>query len=69
MDDKSVYVIQMSDNQKNYYDMNSGLLVGQEITQDVQGQKVSSLTKYDNYKEVKGVKYPMTIIPVRLDVI
>lgn len=62
MDDKSVYVIQMSDNQKNYYDMNSGLLVGQQITQDVQGQKVSSLTKFDNYKEVKGVKYPMTLI-------
>ncbi|WP_041497425.1 M16 family metallopeptidase [Nonlabens marinus] len=62
MGDKKVYVVQVSDTKKNYYDMNTGLLLGQETTQEVQGQTYSTMIKYDNYKEVKGVKYPMTII-------
>lgn len=62
MDDKKVYVIQLSDSKKNFYDMNTGLLVAQETTQEAQGQTFSTLIKYDNYKEIKGVKYPMTII-------
>ncbi len=62
MDDKQVYVIQWTDSKKRYYDMDSGLLVGVETTAQAQGQEIKSMIKYDNYKEVKGVKYPMTII-------
>jgi len=62
MGDKEVFVVQLSDTKKKYYDMNTGLLLAEETTQEVQGQTFSSMIKYDNYKEVKGVKYPMTII-------
>ncbi|SCY36024.1 Predicted Zn-dependent peptidase [Nonlabens sp. Hel1_33_55] len=62
MGDQTVYVIKWSDTKKTFYDMNSGLLVGQENTVKAQGQEFKTLIKYDNYKEVKGVKYPMTII-------
>lgn len=62
MGDMNVYVVKVSDNKKNFYNMDSGLLVGQETSQEVQGQTMTTLIKYDNYKEVKGVKYPMTMI-------
>ena len=62
MGDMNVYVVKVSDNKKNFYNMDSGLLVGQETSQEVQGQTITTLIKYDNYKEVKGVKYPMTMI-------
>jgi predicted Zn-dependent peptidase len=62
MDDKKVYVIKWSDSKKTFYDMSTGLLMGQENTVKAQGQEFKSMIKFDNYKEVKGVKYPMTII-------
>ncbi len=62
LDDKKVYVIKWNDAKKTFYDMTSGLLVAQENTIQMQGQEIKSMIKYDNYKEVKGVKYPMTII-------
>ncbi len=62
MDDKEVYVIKWSDDKKRFYDMATGLLVGVETTTKAQGQEFKSMIKYDNYKEVKGVKFPMTII-------
>ncbi|WP_194851460.1 insulinase family protein [Nonlabens antarcticus] len=62
MGDKKVYVIKWSDTKKTYYDMSTGYLVAQENTAEAQGQKFTTMIKFDNYKEVKGVKYPMTII-------
>ncbi|PRP67631.1 insulinase family protein [Nonlabens agnitus] len=60
--DRNAYVIKWSDTKKTFYDMDSGLLLGQENTIKAQGQEFKTMIKYDNYKEVKGVKYPMTII-------
>lgn len=62
LDDNKVYVIKWSDSKKSFYDVATGLLTATETTGEVQGQKVSSMIKYDNYKEVKGVKFPMTLI-------
>lgn len=62
MGDNQVYVIKWSDDKKSFYDVNSGLLVGQEsASKDMQGQKVSALLKFSDYKETSGVKFPMTL--------
>ena len=45
-----------------YYDVKSGLKVADEVTQEQGGQKMVITTSYKDYKEVKGVKFPYTII-------
>ncbi|PPK96799.1 putative Zn-dependent peptidase [Nonlabens xylanidelens] len=61
MGDNQVYVIKWSDNKKAFYDVNTGLKVAEETTQEAQGQKVAVMIKYSDYKETSGVKFPMTI--------
>jgi predicted Zn-dependent peptidase len=56
-----VYVIKWSDNKKTFYDVKTGLMVGQESKVKAQGQEVSSMIKYSDYEETSGVKFPMTI--------
>jgi predicted Zn-dependent peptidase len=45
-----------------YYDVKSGLKVAETTTQDVGGQKSVATTYFKDYKEVKGVQFPYTII-------
>ena len=62
MGDNQVYVIKWSDDKKTFYDVNTGLMVGQEsASKDMQGQKISALMRFSDYKEQSGVKFPMTI--------
>ncbi|WP_298952204.1 pitrilysin family protein [uncultured Nonlabens sp.] len=61
MGDNQVYVIKWSDNKKAFYDVNTGLKVAEETTQEAQGQKVAVMVKYADYKATSGVKFPMTI--------
>ncbi|QDP84496.1 insulinase family protein [Chryseobacterium sp. SNU WT5] len=44
-----------------YYDVKTGLKVGEVKKQKMQGQEVEIPTFYSNYKEVEGVKLPFTI--------
>jgi len=44
-----------------YFDVNSKLLVQQENVKEVNGQKITETTAFKNYKEVDGIKFPMTI--------
>jgi predicted Zn-dependent peptidase len=60
-DGKKVYVIQWSDSKKSFYDMETGLLLSSETTIKAQGQEIVQALNYSNYKEVKGVKFPMTL--------
>jgi predicted Zn-dependent peptidase len=61
IDGKKAYAIQWSDTKKTFYDMDTNLLIAQENKAEAQGQEFTTMIKYSNYKEVKGVKFPMTI--------
>ncbi|WP_213520990.1 pitrilysin family protein [Nonlabens sp.] len=61
MGDNQVYVIKWSDSKKTFYDVKTGLMLGQESKVKAQGQEVSSMIKYSDYEETSGVKFPMTI--------
>lgn len=61
MDDNQVYVIKWSESKKTFYDVKTGLMVGQESKVKAQGQEVSTMIKYSDYEETSGVKFPMTI--------
>jgi len=45
-----------------YYDVKTGLKVAESNTQEQGGQKMVSTTYFKDYKEVKGVKFPYTVV-------
>ena len=45
----------------HYYDVNTGLKTGQAVTQEANGQKMTQITSYGDYKEVKGIKVPYKV--------
>jgi len=61
MGDSQVYVITWSDSKKSFYDVNTGLKLGDEATVEAQGQSQAVLVKYSDYKETSGVQFPMMI--------
>ncbi|WP_304156270.1 DUF4292 domain-containing protein, partial [Mesonia mobilis] len=48
-------------NSKSYYSVESGLKLQESNTVSQGGQTMTTSTKYDNYKEVNGVKFPHTM--------
>ncbi len=62
MGDNQVYVIKWSDSKKTFYDVNTGLLVGQESSAKTpQGEKISTLITFSDYEETNAIQFPMTI--------
>ena len=45
-----------------YYDVKTGLKVADSETQDQGGKKVTMMTYYNDYRDVKGIKVPFNII-------
>ena len=45
----------------HYFDVNTGLKIGQAVTQEANGQKMTQITNYSDYKEVKGIKVPYKV--------
>ena len=45
-----------------YYDVKSGLKVAESKTVEQGGNKMTQMTSFGDYKEVKGVKVPFNII-------
>jgi predicted Zn-dependent peptidase len=45
-----------------YYDVKTGLKVADSDTQDQGGKKVTMMTYYNDYRDVKGLKFPFNII-------
>ena len=41
-----------------YYDVTSGLKIGKAVVQEANGQKMTQITNFGDYKEVKGIKFP-----------
>ncbi|WP_027377161.1 M16 family metallopeptidase [Kaistella palustris] len=54
------YVVKSGDT-TYYYDVKTGLKVGEIKKQKMQGQEIEVPTYFSNYKEVDGVKFPFTI--------
>jgi hypothetical protein len=60
----AVYKIKVTKDDKasfRYYDTEKGYLVRTEETAETQGQSVTTVTDYSNYKEVGGVMLPYTM--------
>ncbi|MEN9335324.1 MAG: hypothetical protein RLZZ500_311 [Bacteroidota bacterium] len=45
-----------------YYDVKTGLRLGSSTTQERNGQKMTSSILYADYKDVKGIKVPFTVV-------
>jgi outer membrane lipoprotein-sorting protein len=44
-----------------YYDAKTGYLIRTEATVEAQGQSITSVTDFSNYKEVNGIMIPYTM--------
>lgn len=64
IDGTDVYKVKVMKGEKvsyRYYDVKTSLLLRTESTEEAQGQSVTTLTDFSNYKEVAGVKIPNTM--------
>lgn len=57
---KDAYVL-VDGKKKHFYDVFSGLKLGESQTVEAQGQSMAQTFTFDDYKEVSGVKYPHKI--------
>jgi hypothetical protein len=46
----------------SFYDVKSGLKVAEANQQDQGGQKMTLMTYYKDYRDVKGIKMPFNVI-------
>ena len=60
LDGTDVYKIKVKGNKESfrYYDATSGLLLRREATEEAQGQTITSLEDFSEYKEVNGILIP-----------
>lgn len=66
--DKDAYAVQKGET-TYYYDVKSGLKVAESKEMEQMGQKMTQFTYYDNYVEVKGIKFPYnTTLSVGMDI-
>ncbi len=64
LEGKDAYKLKVTvngDSSFRYYDAESGLLIQAEKEVEAQGQTMTSVSKYSNYSEVGGVKFPYYI--------
>jgi predicted Zn-dependent peptidase len=62
LDDSNVYIVKWSDTKKRFYDTETGLLVAEETTAETPQGPMSTMLKFQEYKEVQGVMYPMLLL-------
>ncbi|AWI24864.1 M16 family metallopeptidase [Flavobacterium pallidum] len=56
------YALQANADTVYYYDLKSGLKVAEAKTQENEGQKMTLMTYFNDYKDVKGLKFPFNIV-------
>ncbi|MCC1483293.1 insulinase family protein [Winogradskyella sp. E313] len=64
IDGTDVYKIKVTKGDKDsfsYYDAKTGFLVRTEVTNEAQGQSITTITDFSNYKEVGGIMIPHTM--------
>ncbi|WP_310991486.1 M16 family metallopeptidase [Aequorivita marina] len=62
VDGNSAYVVALAEGQEAFYDKATGLKVKEVTTVEMNGQKVATTVRYDDYQEVDGIKFPFTIM-------
>ena len=62
VDGVDAYVVQVTENVNEFYDVATGLKLMTETTVEQMGQKMTSAIKYEDYTEVDGVKFAATQI-------
>ena len=60
INDEEAYVIQLTDNVREFYSVETGLKLATEVTQEQMGQRMTSTISYLDYAEKNGVMVPMT---------
>ena len=58
IDGVDVYKLKVEEDSYRYYDATTGLLVRTEKSEEAQGQQITSVKDYSDYKEVNGVLFP-----------
>lgn len=61
MNDEDAYVIQVSENVREFYSVETGLKLATENTVEQMGQTSTTTIKYSDYEEKNGVMFPMTL--------
>lgn len=61
VDDRTAYVVKVSENRVAYYDTETGLKLKQVTTQEMQGQTINQSTSFGDYKEVSGLLIPHVV--------
>ncbi len=65
--DNDAYAVQLGD-ATYYYDVNSGFKVAEARELEQGGQKMTQMTYFEDYKDVKGLKFPYkTILSIGMD--
>lgn len=61
VDDEAAYEIKVSDSKSLFYSIKTGLKLKEVTTQEVEGNSVITENFYNNYEEVEGILFPMSI--------
>ena len=60
--DKNAYKVTINEKKSAFYDVETGLKLQEITTNEMQGQQISSITNFEDYKEVSGIMFPFKII-------
>ena len=61
VDDEAAYEIKVSDSKSLFYSIETGLKLKEVTTQEVEGNSIITENFYNNYEEVEGILFPMSI--------
>ena len=61
VDDEAAYEIKVSDSKSLFYSIETGLKLKEVTTQEVEGNSMITENFYNNYEEVEGILFPMSI--------
>lgn len=61
VDDEAAYEIKVSDSKSLFYSIETGLKLKAVTTQEVEGNSMITENFYNNYEEVEGILFPMSI--------
>ena len=61
VDDEAAYEIKVSDSKSLFYSIKTGLKLKEVTTQEVEGNSIITENFYNNYEEVEGILFPMSI--------
>ena len=61
VDDEAAYEIKVSDSKSLFYSIETGLKLKAVTTQEIEGNNMITENFYNNYEEVEGILFPMSI--------